>query len=111
MKVFVTGADGFIGSHLVEILIEKGYEVTALVLYNSFGSKGWLDKIPENKKKNINIILGDIRDPSSFRDAMFPFLSLFPIFFFLQEPSPTRILLGIHMVFLIFGFNLFFIKL
>ena len=70
MKVFVTGADGFIGSHLVEVLIEKGYEVTALVLYNSFGSKGWLDKIPENKKKNINIILGDIRDPSSFQDAM-----------------------------------------
>ena len=70
MKVFVTGAEGFIGSHLVEVLIEKGYEVTALVLYNSFGSKGWLDKIPENKKKNINIIFGDIRDPSSFQDAM-----------------------------------------
>tara|TARA_B100000945_G_scaffold131913_1_gene105322 strand:+ start:223 stop:1215 length:993 start_codon:yes stop_codon:yes gene_type:complete len=70
MKVFVTGADGFIGSHLVEMLIDKGYEVTALCLYNSFGSKGWLDNISGEKIKNININLGDVRDPSSFRDSM-----------------------------------------
>lgn len=70
MKVFVTGADGFIGSHLVEMLTEAGYEVTALCLYNSFGSKGWLDKISQEKKKNINIILGDVRDPYSFKDSM-----------------------------------------
>ena len=51
MKVFVTGADGFIGSHLVEILIEKGYEVTALVLYNSFGSKDGLTKSLKIRKR------------------------------------------------------------
>ena len=50
MKAFVTGADGFIGSHLVETLIDEGYDVTALCLYNSFGSWGWLDRIPKMKK-------------------------------------------------------------
>ena len=50
MKVFVTGADGFIGSHLVEALIEDGYEVTAFCFYNSFGSWGWLDNLSPDKK-------------------------------------------------------------
>ncbi len=52
------------------MLIECGYEVTALCLYNSFGSKGWLDNLSEDKKKNINIILGDVRDPYSFKNHM-----------------------------------------
>ena len=70
MKVFVTGADGFIGSHLVEALIEDGYEVTAFCLYNSFGSWGWLDNLSTDKKKNFKVILGDVRDPSSMKSAM-----------------------------------------
>ena len=70
MKVFVTGADGFIGSHLVETLVEQGYEVTAFCLYNSFGSLGWLDNIPNDKKKSVRFILGDIRDPSSIKEGM-----------------------------------------
>jgi len=70
MKVFVTGADGFIGSHLVEVLIEHGYDVTAFCLYNSFGSWGWLDNLSPDKKKCINVILGDVRDLSSLRKGM-----------------------------------------
>ena len=59
-KVLVTGADGFIGSHLVEMLVDKGYDVKALSQYNSFNSWGWLDSI--NCKKDIEILSGDIRD-------------------------------------------------
>ena len=70
MKVFVTGADGFIGSHLVEMLIDEGYEVTALCLYNSFGSIGWLDNIPQEKKDTIKVVYGDIRDSSLLRETM-----------------------------------------
>ncbi len=70
MKIFITGAEGFIGSHLVELLVEKGHEVTALCLYNSFGQRGWLDNISLDKKKYVNIVFGDVRDPSSFKDAM-----------------------------------------
>lgn len=60
MKVLVTGADGFIGSHLVEMLMKSGFQVTALAQYNSFNSWGWLEDI-ENKK-DLNIVSGDIRD-------------------------------------------------
>ena len=60
-KVLVTGADGFIGSHLTEMLLAKGYEVKALSQYNSFNYWGWLEDIPKNK--NLEIISGDIRDP------------------------------------------------
>ena len=70
MKVFVTGADGFIGSHLVELLVEQGYEVTAFCMNNSLGSCGWIDNIPKEKKKFIKVLLGDIRDPSSIKDGM-----------------------------------------
>ena len=59
-KALVTGADGFIGSHLTELLLEKGYEVRALAQYNSFNNWGWLEKIPTNSK--LNIITGDVRD-------------------------------------------------
>lgn len=61
MKVLVTGADGFIGSHLTEMLLEQGYEVKALSYYNSFNYWGWLEDIPANK--NLEVVSGDIRDP------------------------------------------------
>ena len=60
-KVLITGADGFIGSHLVEALLEKGYNVRALSQYNSFNNWGWLEDIPSNRK--LEIVCGDIRDP------------------------------------------------
>lgn len=60
-KVLVTGADGFIGSHLTELLLDKGYKVTALAQYNSFNDWGWLEDIPENNKLEVHT--GDIRDP------------------------------------------------
>lgn len=62
-KVYVTGADGFIGSHLVEALVRNGAEVTALCQYNSNGSYGWLDPYAVERPKNLNLVLGDIRDP------------------------------------------------
>jgi NAD dependent epimerase/dehydratase len=60
-NLLVTGADGFIGSHLTELLLERGYSVRALAQYNSFGSWGWLDRVQRNK--NLQVVLGDIRDP------------------------------------------------
>ena len=68
-KVLVTGADGFIGSHLVEFLVKKGLNVRALCLYNSFGSKGWLDSLENNIKNNIEFIMGDVRDSVSVKNA------------------------------------------
>ena len=69
-KILVTGADGFIGSHLTEYLVDKGYDVRAFVFYNSFNSWGWLDTFPKNKLAKIEIFAGDIRDPNGVRDAM-----------------------------------------
>lgn len=69
-KVLVTGADGFIGSHLTEHLMEKGYEVKAFTYYNSFNSWGWLDSLPKEKLQQIEIFQGDIRDPNGVREAM-----------------------------------------
>jgi NAD dependent epimerase/dehydratase len=68
-KVLVTGADGFIGSHLVELLVRTGCQVRAFVFYNSFGSWGWLDDAPADIKNNIEIVLGDVRDPNGIRVA------------------------------------------
>jgi NAD dependent epimerase/dehydratase len=69
-KVLVTGADGFIGSHLVEQLISSGYKVKAFVYYNSFNSWGWLDSLPKDIISQIEIFAGDIRDPNGVRTAM-----------------------------------------
>lgn len=70
MKALVTGADGFIGSHLVEHLIEKGLEVKAFTYYNSFNTWGWIDTFSKEKQKEIEIFSGDIRDPNGVRKAM-----------------------------------------
>ncbi|WP_413391305.1 NAD-dependent 4,6-dehydratase LegB [Prochlorococcus marinus] len=69
-QVLVTGADGFIGSHLTELLVRKNYQVRAFCCYNSFGNHGWLDTIQPEVKSNIDIVMGDIRDPTSVKDAM-----------------------------------------
>ncbi len=69
-KILVTGADGFIGSHLVESLLAKDLSVKAFCLYNSSGSWGWLDSLSEKNKSNLNVVLGDIRDPLCVREAM-----------------------------------------
>lgn len=69
-KVLVTGADGFIGSHLVEQLLEEGASVKAFVYYNSFNSWGWLDTLTADVLKEIEIFPGDIRDPNGVETAM-----------------------------------------
>ena len=69
-KVLVTGADGFIGSHLTEELVRKGYDVKAFVYYNSFNTWGWLDTLPQDIMKNVEIFTGDIRDPNGVRTAV-----------------------------------------
>ncbi|WP_028982331.1 NAD-dependent 4,6-dehydratase LegB [Sporocytophaga myxococcoides] len=69
-KVLITGADGFIGSHLVEKLLEEGCKVRAFVYYNSFNSWGWLDAFPKEKLAQLEIIAGDIRDPHGVKNAM-----------------------------------------
>ena len=69
-KILVTGADGFIGSHLTEALLDRGYEVKAFVYYNSFNSWGWLDSLTPERLKQIEIFSGDIRDPNGVRTAM-----------------------------------------
>jgi len=62
-KILVTGADGFIGSHLTELLVRSGYDVKAMVKYNSFGSNGWLDSCAPDVAGQFKIVAGDIRDP------------------------------------------------
>lgn len=68
-SVLVTGSDGFIGSHLVEELINDGYNVKAFVLYNSFNTWGWLDSLPKEILDKIDVFTGDIRDPNAVREA------------------------------------------
>jgi dTDP-glucose 4,6-dehydratase len=69
-KVLVTGAEGFIGSHLVERLVERGFEVRAFILYNSFNSWGWLDSLPKNVMDHVEVVTGDIRDAHSLNAVM-----------------------------------------
>lgn len=69
-KILITGADGFIGSHLTEELIRRGYDVRAFVFYNSFGHWGWLDESPIDIKRELDVFSGDIRDPHGVRTAM-----------------------------------------
>lgn len=69
-KVLVTGADGFIGSHLVEKLVTDGFEVKAFIYYNSFNTWGWLDILPDNIMDNVEVFSGDVRDPNGVREAM-----------------------------------------
>lgn len=69
-SILVTGADGFIGSHLVEALVRSGYKVKAFVLYNSFNSWGWLDHCSSDVKGQFEVFTGDIRDPYGVKEAM-----------------------------------------
>lgn len=69
-RVLVTGADGFIGSHLVEELLNEGYEVRAFCMYNSFNTWGWLDNLPQETLAKIDVFTGDVRDPNGVRTAM-----------------------------------------
>lgn len=69
-NLLVTGSDGFIGSHLVEKLVEEGHNVKAFVYYNSFNSWGWLDTLPKETLNEIEVFTGDIRDPNGVKEAM-----------------------------------------
>jgi NAD dependent epimerase/dehydratase len=69
-KILITGADGFIGSHLTEALVREGYDVRAFVLYNSFNSWGWLDHCAADVKGRFEVFAGDVRDPYGVRAAM-----------------------------------------
>lgn len=92
-KVLVTGADGFIGSHLTESLLEKGYEVKAFAYYNSFNTWGWLDTLAKEKLDQIEVFTGDIRDPNGVRtalkgvDAVFHLAALIAIPFSYHSPD------------------------
>lgn len=69
-KVLVTGADGFIGSHLTEALVRRGYQVRAFVQYNSFNSWGWLDQCGEDVAGRFEVFAGDVRDPNGVKESM-----------------------------------------
>lgn len=69
-KILVTGAEGFIGSHLVERLVELGYNVKAFVFYNSFNSWGWIESFDKETKNSIEVFTGDIRDPNGVYESM-----------------------------------------
>ena len=92
-KVLVTGAEGFIGSHLVETLLREGVNVRAFALYNSNSDAGWLKNIPENLKRNLEIHFGDVRDPwsvsSAFKDieTVYHLAALIAIPYSYQAPA------------------------
>jgi nucleoside-diphosphate-sugar epimerase len=68
-RVLITGADGFIGSHLTEALLDTGCDLRAFVYYNSFNSWGWLDALPDATRRRLDVFAGDIRDPNGVRAA------------------------------------------
>lgn len=70
LRILVTGADGFIGSHLAEALVRAGHRVRAFVLYNSFNSRGWLDQSPADISDALEFFAGDVRDPHGMKKAM-----------------------------------------
>jgi NAD dependent epimerase/dehydratase len=92
-EVLVTGADGFIGSHLVESLLKEGCDVRAFVYYNALNSWGWLDTLPKDKLKDIKIFSGDVRDPNGVRtvvkgaDIVFHLAALIGIPFSYHSPD------------------------
>ncbi len=91
-RVLVTGADGFIGSHLTERLVEEGADVRAICVYNSMGSYGWLDEATEDVRSSVEVRLGDIRDPefvadsASGREVLFHLAAIVSIPFSYQSP-------------------------
>ena len=92
-KVLVTGADGFIGSHLVEALLAHGCDVRAFVFYNSFNSWGWLDTLPPAVLRDLDVFAGDVRDPNGVRraakgcDVVFHLAALIAIPFSYHSPD------------------------
>ena len=66
-KILITGADGFIGSHLTEALVRQGHDVRAFTLYNSFNAWGWLDHCEDDVKNQFEVFQGDVRDPNGVR--------------------------------------------
>lgn len=92
-KILVTGSDGFIGSHLTEELVKKGYQVRAFVYYNSFNNWGWLDTLPKDVMENVEVFQGDIRDPNGVEqavkdvDAVFHLAALIAIPFSYHSPD------------------------
>ena len=92
-KVLVTGADGFIGSHLTEELVMKGYQVRAFIYYNSFNNWGWLETLPKEIMENVEIFQGDIRDSNGVEeaakgcDAIFHLAALIAIPFSYHSPD------------------------
>ena len=91
--VFLTGSEGFIGSHLTEALVRRDYHVTALAQYNSFNNHGWLSDLPASVLENVNIVMGDVRDSNQMRslikgaDHVLHLASLIAIPFSYQAPS------------------------
>jgi dTDP-glucose 4,6-dehydratase len=92
-RVFLTGSEGFIGSHLTEALVKQGFEVTALAQYNSFNNHGWLSDLSDAVLSNVNIVMGDVRDSNQMRslikeaDYILHLASLIAIPFSYQAPS------------------------
>jgi NAD dependent epimerase/dehydratase len=92
-KVLVTGADGFIGSHLVEALVREGCTVRAFVYYNSFNSWGWLDSLPRQQQDELEVVAGDVRDPNGVSravhgcDAVFHLAALISIPYSYESPD------------------------
>lgn len=106
-KVLVTGACGFIGSHLVERLVQEGASVRAFVYYNSFNNWGWLDGVPKQVKESLDVVAGDVRDPNSVnaavedREYVFHLAALIAIPYSYTAPSSyvqTNVLGTLHVL-------------